>query len=190
MKRVALSLVLLPLLFACGKKEEQPAPPPPPAVKPAPPPAPAPAPAPEPPPPPPPPEPAPPPAPAKPAAKAPKTVKPSPPTAGEHTVAKGETLFRIAKNAGVSVDDLAKWNGLSDPTQIKVGQKLRLSAPGEAAKAPAVSGATHKVAKGETLFSIAKAAGKRVEDLAAWNGLSDPTQIKVGQELRLTAPDK
>lgn len=186
MKRFALSLLLPLLVAACGKEEAPPPPPPPPPPKPAP----APAPAPEPPPPPAP-EPAPAPEPPPgPALKMSKTVKPGATTGGEHTVGKGETLYSIAKNAGVSVADLAAWNGLADPTRIKAGQVLRLSAPGAAAKAPEASGATHKVAKGETLYSIAKAAGRSVDDLAAWNGLADPTQIKVGQELRLTAPDK
>lgn len=48
--------------------------------------------------------------------------------AGSHTVAKGETLYRIAKEYGVSVQDLKEWNRLSDNT-IHVGQKLIVSGP-------------------------------------------------------------
>ncbi len=43
-----------------------------------------------------------------------------------HTVAKGETLYRIAKEYGVSVQDLKSWNRLPDNT-IHVGQKLIVS---------------------------------------------------------------
>jgi membrane-bound lytic murein transglycosylase D len=42
-----------------------------------------------------------------------------------HRVAKRETLEKIAKAEGVSVDDLKAWNNLASST-IKVGQKLRL----------------------------------------------------------------
>jgi membrane-bound lytic murein transglycosylase D len=42
---------------------------------------------------------------------------------GSHTVAKGETLYRISKEYGVSVQDLKAWNRLEDNT-IHVGQKL------------------------------------------------------------------
>jgi len=42
----------------------------------------------------------------------------------EHVVTKGETLTTIAKAFGVSVEDLKKTNNISNPNEIKVGQKL------------------------------------------------------------------
>lgn len=42
---------------------------------------------------------------------------------GSHTVAKGETLYRLSKQYGVSVDDLKAWNNLTNNT-IHVGQEL------------------------------------------------------------------
>jgi len=45
---------------------------------------------------------------------------------GSHTVTKGETLYRISKQYGVSVDNLRAWNHLTDNT-IHVGQKLVVS---------------------------------------------------------------
>ncbi|GAA5335650.1 MULTISPECIES: LysM peptidoglycan-binding domain-containing M23 family metallopeptidase [Thermus] len=41
-----------------------------------------------------------------------------------HTVAPGETLYGIARRYGVRVEDLARWNGLSDPNRIRAGQVL------------------------------------------------------------------
>lgn len=41
-----------------------------------------------------------------------------------HIVQKGETLYRIAKNYGVSLEALVKRNQLADPSRIKVGQRL------------------------------------------------------------------
>lgn len=43
-----------------------------------------------------------------------------------HTVKKNETLARIAKDSGVSVDELKKINNISDPNKIQVGQKICL----------------------------------------------------------------
>ncbi|MCA9463204.1 MAG: LysM peptidoglycan-binding domain-containing protein [Nitrospira sp.] len=43
-----------------------------------------------------------------------------------HTVEKGETLYRISKQYGVSVQDIKSWNNLPDNT-IHVGQKLMIS---------------------------------------------------------------
>jgi LysM repeat protein len=46
------------------------------------------------------------------------------PDAKEHVVQKGETLAAIAKLYGVTVADLAKANNLSNPNELKAGQKL------------------------------------------------------------------
>lgn len=45
---------------------------------------------------------------------------------GYHTVAKGETLYRISKQYGVSVQEIKDWNSLADNT-IHVGQKLMVN---------------------------------------------------------------
>ncbi|HME90255.1 MAG TPA: M23 family metallopeptidase [Myxococcaceae bacterium] len=41
-----------------------------------------------------------------------------------HVVARGETLFRIAKAYGVSPDALTRANGLRNPGELEVGQEL------------------------------------------------------------------
>jgi LysM repeat protein len=50
--------------------------------------------------------------------------------ANQYTVVKGDTLYSIARKHRVNVRDLAKWNDIKDPAQLRVGQQLRLSAPG------------------------------------------------------------
>ncbi|WP_373496084.1 LysM peptidoglycan-binding domain-containing protein [Aquiflexum sp.] len=45
-----------------------------------------------------------------------------------HTVVQGENLFRISQKYGVSVDDIKKWNRLSN-NDIKIGQKLTINKP-------------------------------------------------------------
>lgn len=47
----------------------------------------------------------------------------------------------------------------------------------------------HDVQKGETLFSIAFQHGLDYRELAQWNGLDDPNVVKLGQRLRLAAPE-
>ena len=63
----------------------------------------------------------------KPATK-PAAPKPAPAkAAGEyHTVKAGETLYRISRQYGLSVEKLSQLNGLSG-TDIRVGQRLRVS---------------------------------------------------------------
>lgn len=56
------------------------------------------------------------------------------------TVQRGDTLYRIAVNNGITTLDLATWNGISPPYTIYPGQRLRLY-PGQggatAARPPA-----------------------------------------------------
>lgn len=47
----------------------------------------------------------------------------------------------------------------------------------------------HIVAKGDTLFSIALEHGQDWRDLVIWNRLENPNLIKLGQELRVAAPE-
>lgn len=57
-----------------------------------------------------------------------------------------------------------------------------------AAPSPIPSGAVHAVRAGETLYGISFRFGLRYQDVAAWNGISDPYTIEVGQRLRLRPP--
>jgi len=48
---------------------------------------------------------------------------------GVLSVHAGDTLWSIAHHHGVRVDDLLRWNGLSKTTTLRLGMRLRLSAP-------------------------------------------------------------
>lgn len=106
-----------------------------------------------------------------------------------HSVAAGETLYRISKNYGVTVELLRAWNNLSDNT-ISVGQRLKVTESSSSATSTSTysqpsstaSAQYHSVAAGETLYRISKNYGVTVEQLRAWNNLPDNT-ISVGQRL-------
>jgi len=55
-------------------------------------------------------------------------------------------------------------------------------------KADARGGYT--VRRGDTLLKIALDFGQNYRDIVAWNNLADPDDIKVGQVLRVTPPDR
>jgi lipoprotein NlpD len=71
----------------------------------------------------------------------------------------------------------------------------RASAPAKApaAQAAPIPGATpqgfYQVKRGDTLYSIALEHGADYREMAQWNYLDDPTRIRVGQLLRVTAPN-
>ncbi len=60
----------------------------------------------------------------------PKTAKPAAaaPQTRLHTVQKGETLYKISRKYGMSVDALRKLNGIGPDFKIIAGQKLKVAA--------------------------------------------------------------
>ena len=55
---------------------------------------------------------------------------------------------------------------------------------------PAARADTYAVKRGDTLYSIALEHGVDYRELARWNGLDDPARIRVGQSLRVRAPEE
>ena len=109
-----------------------------------------------------------------------------------HRVQRGEYLMRIARQYGLSLNEIRALNpGIGD--ELAVGQRIRVSGtPTEVASAPAARPATpsrpstHTVRRGEHLTGIARQYGVSISDLREWNGLASDV-IHVGQRLRLRA---
>jgi len=62
-------------------------------------------------------------------------------TATSYVIRPGDTLYSIARAHNVTWQDIAMWNNVTDPSQLRVGQTLQVSAPG-AATVPTAPGAT------------------------------------------------
>jgi LysM repeat protein len=120
-----------------------------------------------------------------------------PPGTRHEAVVFGEadTLEGIAQRYGVTVTNIRDWNGLqgSAPT---VGDVLHLFPAREGAATspepsppaePEGNFATHVIAVGDTLHSIAMAHGTTVQELVRINSLSDPNKVKLGQRLKIPA---
>ncbi len=43
-----------------------------------------------------------------------------------YIVVKGDTLFKISRRYGVTVDDLVRWNGIKNRNLIHPGQQLKI----------------------------------------------------------------
>lgn len=108
---------------------------------------------------------------------------------GMHRVERGETVASIARQYGVSVEEIAELNALKGNMHIVPGQKLKVSG-GSEEKSSSRRTATgkakyHKVRKGDTLSAIADRYGVSVGDLAEWNGIGKKRSIQPGQRLRV-----
>lgn len=121
-----------------------------------------------------------------------------------YTVARGDSLWSIAKANQISRTDLATANNISASAVLHVGQKLIIPSkpmPPAAPAAPAASASSasvsspaapqkasgelerHVVKTGETLGTIARKYGVRQGDIAVANNITDPRRIQPGQEL-------
>ncbi|MFQ3568124.1 MAG: LysM peptidoglycan-binding domain-containing protein [Aggregatilineales bacterium] len=98
-----------------------------------------------------------------------------------YVVQRGDTLFRIALRHNITVEALARLNGISNPNNIEVGQRLLVPAhPGETPVAR-----YHRVQPGETLQSISQAYGLEPMLLAELNALQPDQEIVIGQYLNV-----
>jgi murein DD-endopeptidase MepM/ murein hydrolase activator NlpD len=132
----------------------------------------------------------------------------APGKSGRVTVESGMTLYSIARANGLTVAQLAAANGIKPPYSVAVGQSLRIPgravaqkpeptfkprgqdvANAEPAMAPAPSkiaaGGMHKVAAGETLFSLGRKYGVKPYAIADLNKLSHNASLSVGQDIRI-----
>lgn len=117
----------------------------------------------------------------------------------EHLVGQGETLTHIARQYGVSVDDLRATNPTIQPRRMQIGQRVVVpkapSVRSRLGSRPASSPAeaqdrlvVYRVQSGDTLGGIAVRHRVGVGDLLRWNSLSRTTLIHPGDEVRIYLP--
>lgn len=129
-----------------------------------------------------------------------------------HVVKPGETLSTIASAYNVPLDDLLKWNNLTQKSLIRANDKLTIYAKADAnsaskAAAPTTksepqtpsqeaaqqsgsvetkSGAdTYTVVSGDTAAKIAQKHGISLADFLKWNNLKEKSVLQVGQKCRV-----
>jgi LysM repeat protein len=97
-----------------------------------------------------------------------------------HTVQNGDSLERIARANGSTVQAIVQLNGLKDPNALTPGQKIRI---------PAARGAdTYVVKAGDSLSTIAADHGVGALTLAGYNRIDNPNDLKAGQVIRIPKP--
>ena len=93
-----------------------------------------------------------------------------------YQVKKGNTLSQLAEEFAVSADSILWVNGMVDTDTIKTGDKIKI---------PPVTGVVHKVAKGQTIYSVAKKYKANPQTIAnfPFNYIDDSLALSVGQTL-------
>ncbi|NJB68053.1 membrane-bound lytic murein transglycosylase D [Desulfobaculum xiamenense] len=110
---------------------------------------------------------------------------------GSYTVRKGDSLWSVARDHGVSMGSLARVNNLSTRARIHTGQKLALPDTGtstDRTRQLAQSRSNYSVKSGDTLWGVAKRFNTTVGTLARANGISRDETLRPGQNLYI--PDQ
>ncbi len=95
-------------------------------------------------------------------------------------VKQGDSLYSIARQYGVSADEIFKANELSDIPYLVVGQALVIP----------TRETVYTVAPGDTLFSIARRFGTTTGNIIALNGIANPDALVPGTTLRIPIREK
>lgn len=130
-----------------------------------------------------------------------------------HRVKSGDTLEKIARRYGTTINELCRLNGLKRTSILRIGQSLRCNAGievaattntvekvkqpvAETASADATTTTTettsneeaqpvyHKIQSGDTLGEIARKYGTTVRKLCELNGITSTTILRLGRSLR------
>lgn len=95
-----------------------------------------------------------------------------------YKVKAGDGLIALARQFGVSVEDLAATNNMATNAQLQRGQTL---------KVPKVT-VSYTVGSGDSLIGLARKYGVSTQELAEMNNIAADTMLQRGQ--RLTVPNR
>jgi len=99
------------------------------------------------------------------------------PASGRYVVAKGDSLYGIARRFGLPIRAVIDANDLQPPYALTVGQELKVP-----------NAQIHEVAAGDTIYNIAQRYDIDRSELVRLNGIQPPYTIPLGQKLILPTP--
>jgi len=102
-----------------------------------------------------------------------------------HTVKSGDTWWDIANSYKVSVNTLTEWNSKSSKDTLHLGQKLVVWEKNSKSSNKNIRKINYKIRSGDSLWKISQKFNVSVAQVRDWNGLSERTLLKPGQNLTL-----
>ena len=122
-----------------------------------------------------------------------ETLTPEPPTPTAepkfefYKVRPGDSLYTIAVQFKITVEDIKRHNQLDNPNNLRVGQELKIlqATPTSVQEGEGEDGYVHVVKPGETLFGIAQRYSVPLNELAKANNITNAGALRVGLRLRI-----
>ncbi|MGM0953091.1 MAG: LysM peptidoglycan-binding domain-containing protein [Pseudomonadota bacterium] len=115
-------------------------------------------------------------------------------TKQQYTVSSGDTFWDIAREHGVSVRQVAAWNGMAPGDPLIPGKDLiiwsktaksSVASNDSARDKSMVRKVGYQVRNGDSLSTIANRFSVNVRDIASWNDLNTDRYLQPGQSLVL-----
>lgn len=110
-----------------------------------------------------------------------------------YSVQRGDNLWDIGRNYGVSVRQMTRWNGISSGSILRPGQKLVVWVKDDQSRdeeqglvkvaANTDTNNSYTVRRGDSLWLIARKFNIQVTDLVKWNKLNKGKHLQPGQVL-------
>ena len=103
-------------------------------------------------------------------------------TSGEeiYTVKSGDSLYSIARQYGLTVDEIKRYNNLTS-NLLSIGQVLKI--PTTSTSLPSTE-VIYTVKSGDNLYSIAKQYGLTADEIMKYNNLTS-NLLSIGQQLKI-----
>lgn len=112
----------------------------------------------------------------------------------DYRVQRGDTFWDIAREHGVSVRQVASWNGMAPGDPLMPGKQLVIWSQ-SATPSPTLASNSrnqamvrkvgYRVRRGDSLSTIASRFSVNVSDIASWNNLNTSRYLQPGQSLVL-----
>ena len=104
-----------------------------------------------------------------------------------HIVQRDETIYSIARTFGISRDELMRYNGITDPTKLQAGQRLRIPDNSVQFSAFPKTGdpVEYRVVRNDTFYGIARRFGISLDALLEANGLGKEALLREGAVLKI-----
>jgi len=107
---------------------------------------------------------------------------------GSYRVQRGDTLSKIARLFGTSVNALMAANNLRNPNHVRKGTVLTI--PSTQASIKRERSQSYQVRRGDTLTEIARLFGTSVKALMAANNLRNPNHVRKGVVLAIPGVER
>ncbi len=103
-----------------------------------------------------------------------------------YRIKRGDTLYAIAREYGVTVSNIVSWNNIQNPNLIYPNQVLTIYTHfKKQITNTTTQETTYTVKRGDTLWAIARKYNVTVENLVTWNNISNANLIYPGEVLKI-----